>query len=138
MAYIDQAGLIARFGEDELIALTDRDGTGLVDAQVIDQAIQDASDFIDGYLAGRVELPMAMVPPILKRIAADIARYFLYDEAPTEIVTQRFEDARAYLRDIQSGKVRLPPDAAGSEPVTDQQVEMVSTRPVWKRGEGFL
>ncbi|HJW81951.1 MAG TPA: DUF1320 domain-containing protein, partial [Acidiferrobacterales bacterium] len=107
MPYVTQQKLIDRFGETEMIQLTDRNNAGTVDAAVLDQAIADAGAEIDGYLAGRYQLPLAVTPSILVLYAGDIARYRLYDDGATEEVRKRYEDAIKFLRLAAEGKVRL-------------------------------
>ncbi|HBY38461.1 MAG TPA: DUF1320 domain-containing protein, partial [Alteromonas sp.] len=75
MNYCTTNDLIDRFGESELIALSDRDNTGSVDAQVVSAAIADASALIDGYLGGRYALPLSVIPSVLPKLCGDIARF---------------------------------------------------------------
>lgn len=115
--------MIARFGEPELIQLTDRDGAAsTIVTAVLERAIDDADAEIDGYLrAAGYDVPLPdPVPPLVSRISADIARYYLYEDQPTDTVRQRYEDQVALLRRIASGDVSLGDstvDSAG-EPAT--------------------
>lgn len=124
MTYATQQDLIERFGEPELIQLTDRANTGAVDGTVADQALTDAAEEMDGYIGARYELPLASTPTVLVRICADIARYRLYDIQPPEQVAQRYKDAVTFLTAISKGSVTLglptasQPDSAGA-PTTD-------------------
>lgn len=119
MPYATQQDLIDRFGEEELVQLTDRaePPAGEIDATVIGKALADADDAVNGYLAARYEVPLASPPLILKRTACDIARYYLYEDRVTEAVRKRYEDAVAYLKDAAAGKVALGVDALGEAPV---------------------
>ncbi len=119
MSYCTQQNFADRFDEQELIQLTDRaiPPAGVVDTVVIAQALADADAEIDGYLAGRYALPLASVPPRLTRLAADIARYYLYDNRASEEVRTRYEDAIKYLLALAKGEIALgadPPPAAGA------------------------
>ncbi len=107
MPYATLADLTARFGDEELTQLTDRLGAGVVDAAVAGAALAEAEAEIDAYLAGRHALPLATVPPILVRIACDIARYRLATDAPLEEVRKRYEDARRLLENLAAGRVTL-------------------------------
>ncbi len=107
MGYAVAADLTARFGEPEIIQLTDRDGFGVVDAARVNQVLAEADAEIDGYLAKRYSLPLASVPPLLTRLACDIARETLYTDAPTDTVKDRAATARKILRDIATGLVEL-------------------------------
>lgn len=110
--YATLADLISRFGETEIIQLSDRSGTGAIDSAVVDAKLADASAEVDAYLQGRYTLPLAVVPLSLKRIAADIARYHLYDDRATEQVTQRYKDAIKFLESVAKGVVQLGLDPA--------------------------
>jgi len=108
MPYTSQAALIDRFGDEELLQLADRDGDGIIDTAVVDQAIADADAEIDGYLgaAGHV-VPLDPVPTVIAALSADIARYRLYDDLPPDAVRTRYEDARRMLEAIAAGRVSL-------------------------------
>lgn len=110
MSYATQQDLIDRFGEDELIALTDRADppAGAIDAAVVARALGDAAAMIDGYIGSRYALPLAEVPPLLVGISCDLARYALCNDQPTETIATRRDQAVAMLRDIASGKLALP------------------------------
>jgi len=107
VSYAIAQDLIDRFGLDELIQLTDREGTGDYDPNIAARALADADEEINGYLRGRETLPLASVPAVLKRVACDIARYRLFGISAPEEVRKRYEDARAWLRDVASGRVVL-------------------------------
>jgi phage gp36-like protein len=110
MLYATQQDLIDRFGEDELIQLTDRADppAGAIDAAVAARALDAAEAMIDGYVGVRYALPLAQVPPLLTGIACDLARYHLYTNQATETVSARRDQAVATLRDIAAGKLALP------------------------------
>ena len=114
MPYNDLAKLTARFGEDLLLQLADRDGSGAVDAGVVDGAIADTDAVIDGYLAGRYKLPLASTPPMLADLAAAITIYKLHTYSPDDKIAEDYKDAMRALREIASGTIRLP--AEGVEP----------------------
>jgi len=96
-----------RFSGHELVQLSDRAGTGDADLAIIEMALADAAAEINGYLAGRYALPLTVTPPIINRVACDIARYRLYDQAAPESVRERYEDARRLLEAVASGKAKL-------------------------------
>ncbi|ATG73678.1 hypothetical protein AN401_07245 [Zobellella denitrificans] len=107
MPYITLADLQERFSAEEILSLAD-DGTGQIDQDVINRAAEDASGEIDGYVAaGGYTVPMLTVPRIIRAYACDIARYRMYDDAATEQVRKRYEDAIKFLRLLAEGKVKL-------------------------------
>ncbi len=139
MPYATQQNMIDRFGNEELIELTDRNNTGAIDATVLDQAIEDASGLVDGYLSGRYTIPLVTVPPVIERIACDAARYFLYDDAVTDHVEKNYDNAIAYLIKAAAGKVDLGVDDAGAAPQTSDTATMTSGGRVMGRNDnGFM
>lgn len=109
--YAQVSDLIDRYGEQEIAQLTDRatPPIGAVDAVVAERALSDADAEIDAHLSGRYSLPLASVPPVLTRVACDIARYRLWDDQAPDEVRSRYEDARRLLESIAAGKVTLGP-----------------------------
>ncbi|PIW30927.1 MAG: DUF1320 domain-containing protein [Rhodospirillales bacterium CG15_BIG_FIL_POST_REV_8_21_14_020_66_15] len=137
MPYATKQDLIDRFGEDELIQLTDRGGAGVIADAVLNMAMADADATIDSYLAKRYDLPLAEVPPALVPKAAALVRYLLHDESPTETVVKNHELALAWLRDVAAGRVEL--DVGGSTPAEADIVLQDGAGPVFtdKTMKGF-
>lgn len=110
MPYATQQDLVDRFGEEELVQLTDRQvpPAGTVDGTVIGKALADADALIDGYLAARYAIPITPSPPLLVKLAADVARYFLHGKSATETVRQAYEDALKVLQEIARGLAVVP------------------------------
>jgi phage gp36-like protein len=115
VAYATSADLVSRYGETEILQLTDRAGLGVVDELVAAEALDDASAEVDTYLVGRYDLPLATTPLVLVRLTCEIARYRLYPE-PSEAVRRAYEDARRVLEQLAAGKLTLglPEDSAGT------------------------
>ena len=116
MQYCTLQDLVDRFGETEILQLTDRAHRDRIDEEVLDRAIEDAGGEIDGYITAAGYLPASLdpVPRILVAYACDITRYRLYDNAATDQVTRRYDDAIKFLRALAKGDVRL--DAREPEP----------------------
>lgn len=102
--------MINRFGESELVELTDTIGAGVINEAILQLAISDAENLIDAKLRGRYTLPIAPAQPALTRIACDLARYFLYDDAAPEQVKDRYAAAMRELRDYATGVSQLDVD----------------------------
>ena len=108
MPHCAQADLEKRYGERELIQLTDQDGVGFVDTERLNEAIADADEEINGYLADAgYALPLTSTPYRLKRHACAITRWFLYDEIVPDQVQKEYDKAIGWLERIVSGKVSL-------------------------------
>lgn len=117
--YASVTDLIERFGETEIVELTDLEHTGAVDEAMAEQALTDATSEIDGYLAARYRLPVTDTPRLLSLLCTDIARYRLQKGVTTDQARQRYEDAVAKLKAIARGEINLPldtPPPASAEP----------------------
>lgn len=110
MMYAAATDMIAAFGEHEVIACTDREGQGVIDALVLDTALISASNEADSYLARRYELPLPVVPAALKSVVCDIARYRLTggQVLETDPIKDRYKLAIDWLRRLADGEVSLP------------------------------
>ena len=121
MAYASVADMVARFGDLEVIELTDRSHSGQIDEAVAKIALEDATAEIDAYL-GRFRRPFYDVPPILKRLCCDIARYRLSAVGLTGItdeIRNRYKtEVLDLLRALAKGDVQLGMDAAGEDVAT--------------------
>ena len=107
MTYATQQDLVDRFGTPELAQLTDPVSGTTINATTVARALGDADAEIDGRLAPRYQLPLASTPLVLVRVAADLARYFLWDARATEQVRNRAQEARRLLDQIAAGDVVL-------------------------------
>ena len=120
-AYCAVQDLIDRHGDDELLLLADRNRDGEMDADVLDQAIADAADEIDAYVAARYPLPLATVPGVLLRVACDIVVYRLAVTADleTEERRKRYDDAVKFLTALSRGDTALgipsPPSTVSNQ-----------------------
>ena len=123
MDYCTQQDMIDRFGNDEIIQLTDHDNAGVIDVVVLARALADASGEIDGYVSTRYSVPLANVTKTVNRIACDITRYYLHDEHPTELVEKRYDDAVKFLKGVSAGTISIGIDDAGGKPVSNDTVE---------------
>lgn len=118
MTYATRAHMIAAYGEDELIELTDRAETGGIDDAVLSPALVAADAEIDGYVGRVVALPLTEVPQLLRQLALVIARYRLSTDQPDGRVRLDYEDALATLKDISRGVVVLDlPSADEPSPI---------------------
>ena len=70
-----------------------------------------------------------MPPPLLLRLAADVARFLLHKDRPTESVRQAYEDALKMLADLAEGSAVLTgalPSSSGATPALPQGVARFS------------
>jgi len=110
--------MVDRFGEREMIQISDRSGQANgVDEAAVQRALEDAGAEIDGYLAGRYKLPLSTVPRVLVNVGCDITRYRLYDDRVTEAIQKRYDDAVKFLTNISTGKIGLGLDTTATAQV---------------------
>jgi phage gp36-like protein len=138
MSYITPEQLVAEFGEDEMIDLTDRatPRTHTVDTAVAQRACDRANAEVDSVLMGRYALPLSSVPVLLRYIAQDLAYFYLHLGTPPEHIKTRYETAHKNLGYIRKGELQLGVDAVGA-PVPDESQnlpEVVSDGRHFKRG----
>lgn len=108
--YCTREDLVARLSEQKLVRLTDDAGSGAADEAVISRAMEDASQEIDAYLGARHRVPLEPAPPVLRRMAADIAAYLLCDRQSgtiPEAMDAKYQAAIRFLRDVAKGVVSL-------------------------------
>ncbi|MFN3575371.1 MAG: gp436 family protein [Tabrizicola sp.] len=115
MPYVTLDQLKDRFGEQMLIALTDRgpDAHGVVDPDVVAHALAETDALIDGYLAGRYALPLTATQTLLVSVAGSIAIYLLHRYEAPEKIAADYKMAIGTLEQIARGTIRLT--AAGAE-----------------------
>ncbi len=108
--------LKTRFSNDELIALSDRQGRDVIDVKIINKAISDATEEVASYLlpTGLVKFNDteavyvgAVMPKSLTIKTCDIARYYLHDDNPTDTVIRRYEEAIKWLKLVQKNPAML-------------------------------
>lgn len=132
MNYCTKQDLIDRFGERELIQLTDRTNTpaSTADDSVIERAISDASTLADGYIGKVYALPLADIPTTLTKAVADIARFYLHARGVEKDnpVQRAHDQALSWLKDISKGLVQLVETQTGNTPLPagNGQVQIIA------------
>lgn len=113
-AYADIQNMKERFGVLELLQLTDAVGEDLSaeETAVVETALNDATAFMNGYIRVRHSLPLS---PVLTRLCCEIARFYLYKTAVTDVVKDAYDAAVKVLRDIAKGDLLLS-DPEGTPP----------------------
>lgn len=130
MAYATEAEMLARFGFDQIVRVTDDTGAYVaINSARLQTRLDDAAAEIDSYLAGRVALPLTPVPQILVRLACDIAWYHLLGDRGGEIeaARARYTDAVAFLRRVASGEVSLGDETPGTAAEPTAGTPLVAT-----------
>ena len=132
MSYATPQNIINRYPNRDLVQLTNEDPTvTTINTAALQQALDDASAEIDGYLGGRFTLPLTDVPVVLNRLACDVAIYRLQSLRPIHDLADakaKYEKAITFLQEVSDGKRTLglstnsqePADAASPAVVMDQ------------------
>lgn len=165
--YASAAQLLARYSDEEIAQRADASLPPMVDGKLlsaaasgadltgytaeeqaaataalakIEHALEDARQTIDSYLGGRYQLPLTNAPEVLERIACQLARYFLYDDAATEQIATLYKDSIKFLESVATGKVQLGPTSGGATAQPSAGAEMVSGGLVFGRdnSRGFI
>ena len=109
--YATPQDILDRYGDTGLF-LAGRTEEGLPDTSPLMTALEEASSEIDAALRGRYRLPVESVPPVLRRIAVDLAVDAIPRNAPE---TADLFERRELLKAIAKGDVSLGiPELAGS------------------------
>lgn len=104
MPYLLKADMQALFGDAELIQLTDRVNADAINDAVLDVAIAYAEDLIDAIVPKTIRPDKTK---LITNLAADIARWRLYDDVAPEHVQKRYDEAMRLLRDAAAGRASL-------------------------------
>jgi phage gp36-like protein len=133
MSYAQPQDMINRYPNRDLVQLTNEDPTAVtVNDASLQQALDDASAEIDGYLEGRFALPLLDPPAVLNRLASDVAMYRLQALRPLHDIAdarKRYEDAVAFLLEVARGTVTLGLAADNAEPPTAPDAAAVNGPP---------
>ena len=78
---------------------------------VIEDAVRQAEELVDGYLRGRYDLPLNPVPTVLRDAVVYLARHWLYQRRPEGALPDAVKDSRKdtikLLESIRDGVVTL-------------------------------
>lgn len=116
MPYATPQDLIARLGEREAVALSDRAKTGLPDLVELARLLAEAEDEVNGHVGRRYMLPLtapggqiAAPPKALVRVVVDVARYHATgtEIMVTEEIRNRYKDAVRFLEGVAKGDILL-------------------------------
>jgi phage gp36-like protein len=108
MSYATREALIDRYGEPELVRLTDVDRLGVVDEGKLSAAIESTNAMVDAYLSGAgYSLPLTPMDASIVDAACAIVRFklFRYEAVPEAIEAK--DAAIDYLTRISKGTVSL-------------------------------
>ena len=141
MFYATRTDISTIYGDEFFKDLTPEDVADPDGA--IDQALEDASAEIDGYLSARYALPLGNTPKLLRRPCVDIAAYVMANSHTrlTDTIEERYKQAVTFLTKISTGKAGLGADepsseVAGSQTGTRSGADFTSNPRRFGRGRG--
>jgi len=127
--YATHDDLISRFGELAIAELESMHNDGLL---AVTNALSDASEKMNSYLSIRYKTPLNKTEH-LKLVCADIARYLLYMNEPTDEVEARYKEALKWLQDVGAGKANV----TFNEPLTDDEQQSTYIKPAVPIGDSY-
>ncbi|MBI1214548.1 MAG: DUF1320 domain-containing protein [Alphaproteobacteria bacterium] len=109
MTYATQGDMVTRYGEDQLIELTDRADppAGVIDAAIMAAALADADAKINAYISRRYTLPLAETPALLRQTAEAISYFILSRGRHSTQDREAYDDALKQLADLGTGAATL-------------------------------
>lgn len=117
--YATHDDLVNRFGALAVAELESMHNDGLL---AVANALSDASEKMNSYLSVRYNVPIVNTEH-LKLVCADIARYLLFMNEPTDEVEARYREAIVWLKDVAANKANV----TFAEPLsTDEQSAVYS------------
>lgn len=143
MAYTTQSAIEGAIGSADLIAISDRDGSGAADAAIVASAIEEADRLIDSYAHKRHSVPFSTTPATVAALSTRLAIRIMRRNARM-VLAQDVEDDkvdRKWLEDLAKGlvSVGVEPAPQASELTVDKYEERsTSTKAVSReRLKGF-
>ena len=127
--YATHDDLVNRFGALAIAELESMHNDGLL---AVTNALSDASEKMNSYLSIRYKTPLNKTEH-LKLVCADIARYLLYMNEPTDEVEARYKEALKWLQDVGGGKANV----TFNEPLTDDEQQSTYIKPAVPIGDSY-
>ncbi len=102
---------------------------------IVDNEIENATAFINGYAKKGYAIPLTPVPLLIKKFCVDVAIYNLYgrrDLDPPAERTRRYKEVTRFLEMLNDGLVTIGAEtpAVANSP---GQVDVISATPIFKR-----
>ncbi|WP_256815400.1 MULTISPECIES: gp436 family protein [Pseudomonas] len=112
MRYCNRSDIGNAIPELTLVQLSNDDSAAMQpNESVIEEAVRQAEELVDGYLRGRYVLPLDPVPTVLRDAVVYLARHWLYQRRPEGTLPDAVKDSRKdtikLLESIRDGVVTL-------------------------------
>lgn len=117
MSYVTVEAMRLKFGESELIQLTDNEAPyqQAINMDKLNAAMQEADSEIDAYIGSRYPLPLQVMPPFLVNIGCNLARFYANtgDLSENDPIKARYDASIKTLTKISKGELTLGGSPAG-------------------------
>lgn len=132
MQFATREAMIKKFGERELIQLTETEAPYLneINEDKLKDALDAANSEIESYIASRYTLPLQIVPPFLQALACQMTRYHGNSLVMTEKspIKMQYDAAIKTLKEIAKGTLQLGGSPVGeSAPIQSSNNSVVMT-----------
>lgn len=137
MPYATSSDLAAEMPPSVLLSALDDDRDGVADAGLLDLILDEATDAVDAYLAGRYQVPLADPPALARRACKVFALEMICRrrELGDNPWTKQADAFRATLAKVQSGELGLDystpparnPGVALTEALRSRPADIVTT-----------
>jgi len=126
--YCTQADLEKRIRPSELVQLANDTGGSTVDADILNEAIDDASSEIDAVAGARYSVPFSPIPDFIVKLACDLTLVALAERrgAAPKWVETRAARVRSNLKRLAAGTLTL---GLQPEPARNDERAPVQTGP---------
>lgn len=129
MPYATLDDLIERAGESEIRQIADRDRDGTIDADVIESALRDADNLVNGWVGAKYTVPLASTPDLVRTWSVSIARYVLHRNKAPGHVKDDYDFAITSLKEVACGLIALTVAAGDDAPQVATGTVMASHPP---------
>tara|TARA_R110002020_G_scaffold98237_1_gene233961 strand:+ start:475 stop:912 length:438 start_codon:yes stop_codon:yes gene_type:complete len=127
--YATRDDLVNRFSE---LAVSELESLHIDGLLATTNALNDASEKMNSYLSIRYQTPLNKTEH-LKLVCADIARYLLYMNEPTDEVESRYKEALKWLQDVGAGKANV----TFAEPLSATEQQSTYVKPAVPIGSSY-
>lgn len=108
MPYCTLQDITSTIPSEDVLQLTDDNGTGVVDTAKVDETIAKADGLISAFIGGDVLNP---VPELIRQISVELSIYHLFKRRfaanMPDSIEKGYSHAMDLLKQIQSGKLSI-------------------------------
>lgn len=131
--------------EERIVELTDdSDEPITIISSIVNGIIAYSDSIIDGFLRGKLNLPLSPVPELIKIYSVDICCYRLYSRRPDvempEGIKINYENALKFLEKIQKGTFQIegtiqnqPSPYAGEYKTNKTSADRIFNNEMWEK-----